>query len=134
MFHAIPAVHLCIFVQTYTLHSAAIAALRRALSTASVIHRKYGILHVRSEYRPVASPPCQTIEHAASSAETLSTAGTPAAPMMRTLPSPTLTATVMASTKPRAAATALSKKVRPFLRKPCEDLVNAMCETINEEG
>ena len=27
-----------------------------------------------------------------------------------------------------------SKKVRPFLRKPCEDLVNAMCETINEEG
>ena len=28
----------------------------------------------------------------------------------------------------------LSKKVRPFLRKPCEDLVNAMCETINEEG
>ena len=33
-------VHLCIFIQTYTLHSAAIAALRRALSTASVIHRK----------------------------------------------------------------------------------------------
>ena len=32
-------VHLCIFIQTYTLHSAAIAALRRALSTASVIHR-----------------------------------------------------------------------------------------------
>ena len=27
-----------------------------------------------------------------------------------------------------------SKKVRPFLRKPCEDLVNTMCETINEEG
>ncbi|WP_318360793.1 hypothetical protein [uncultured Agathobaculum sp.] len=26
-----------------------------------------------------------------------------------------------------------SKKVRPFLRKPCEDLVNAMCDLINAE-
>ena len=28
----------------------------------------------------------------------------------------------------------IGKKVRPFLRKPCEDLVNAMCEMINEES
>ena len=27
-----------------------------------------------------------------------------------------------------------SKKVRPFLRKPCKDMVDAMCEMINEEG
>ena len=85
MFHAIPAVHLCILYKLTYCTVPLSRPLRRALSTASVIQE---IRHpdVRSEYRPVASPPCQTIEHAASSAETLSTAGMPAAPMMRAFP------------------------------------------------
>ena len=28
----------------------------------------------------------------------------------------------------------INKKARPFLRQPCKDMVDAMCEMINEEG
>ena len=42
-------------------------------------HSAYCTRQARSEYRPAASPLCQTIAHAASSADTLNTAGSPAA-------------------------------------------------------